>query len=89
MSDHNLTACEQELSEQLDHCQNDKAGWMHRHNLLAQELRVVRAALSFDPTQDRDLETCARRIYHERADFKFAAEGFRKKLDEVVQRNTT
>lgn len=57
-----------DIEEKLAQCESGRAGWLHRHNLLAQELRVVRAALSFDPSQDRDLETCARRIYHGHAD---------------------
>lgn len=57
-----------DLGEQLSRCENDKEGWIHRHNLIAQELRVVKAALSFDSTVDRDLETCARRHFHGHTD---------------------
>ena len=42
------------------------------------QLRVIAAALSFDPAVDRDLETCARRVWHER-----------KAMDQVVSRADT
>lgn len=77
-----MTQLEQSLTEDLTRCENDKAGWMRQHNLLAQEVRVIKAALSFDPTVDRDLETCARRHFHGHAESLKAAE---RLADEVVQ----
>ena len=47
---------------------------------LEARLQAITAALSFDPAKDRDLETCARRIYHENIDLKFAARGLAAKV---------
>lgn len=47
----------------------------------ASVLAPLIAALSFDPETDRDLETCARRLYHERSDLARALE---KATEEAV-----
>lgn len=39
----------------------------HEWNVALAKLRAVEAAASFDPAQDRDLETCVRRLYHSEA----------------------
>ena len=46
----------------------------------ASVMSPIAAALSFDPAVDRDLETCARRLYHENVDLKFAARGLAAKV---------
>ncbi len=50
--------------EKLARAERDRESWLNAHNAKAAQLRAVAAALSFDPAVDRDLETCARRIYH-------------------------
>ncbi len=56
-----------DAAEKIARLERDRASWLTAHNAKAAQLRAVAAALSFDPAMDRDLETCARRVYHENA----------------------
>lgn len=58
------------------------------------QMGAIRAALNCESGEDA--ETCARRLYHDLTDARFAAtnwqakaEDYRKRLDEVVQRHTS
>lgn len=51
---------------------------------LSGQIQAVRAALSCEAGQDA--ESVARRLYHERLDFKFACEGWQRKAEALQGR---
>ncbi len=69
--------------EKLARAEKDRESWLNAHNAKAAQLRAVGAALSFDPAVDRDLETCARRVYAERNDARYVARHARQTLDDL------
>lgn len=77
-----ITASDKCLGAQWEQFQDGVLLLRHERDMAQNKLAAVAAGLSFDPAVDRDLETCARRVYHERDDY-------RKRLDGVVQRHTT
>ncbi len=77
-----MTQEEQDLTEKLAQCERDRESWLTAHNAKAAQLRAVGAALSYDPAVDRDLETCARRVYHLAA----LVPGHEAKIAELAER---
>jgi hypothetical protein len=68
------------LRAELQQAQKDRDSWLQQFMERGDQLRAISAGLSFDPNVDRDLECCARRIYNENIDLRFAANGLRAKL---------
>jgi hypothetical protein len=64
-----LSECETgDLLAKLAQAEKNCDSWLAQYMARGAVLRAVGAGLSFNPDVDRDLETCARRVYAERDD---------------------
>ncbi len=83
---HFIEAMAEAATEERKAWQAGNGTLRHERDVAQNELAAVRAALSFDPAVDRDLESCARRLFHDRIDLQFAARGHRMAIDKLEEK---
>lgn len=75
---------EREIAQTLRRTEEDREAWMKKYISAVAQLNAIKAGLSFDASQDRDLETCARRLYHTVADLQAKLGAMERCRDDAV-----